>query len=132
MEFNYLKGDKIKHPTREIDLEYIKKDENISVVIFDSTKEYVYLVKKYRVALSSYQYEIYSGDLSKIGNIKSVRKMKNCYYLSPGYTTEKTCFYEVVLEKDLYDDKFVKIDVKKAINELVDLKSIFAIKHFKG
>lgn len=47
-EFKFLKGDIIKHPTTGINLEYLVKQDAVSIAVFDEKIEKILLVEQYR------------------------------------------------------------------------------------
>lgn len=159
-DFVFLKGAIKKHPTKNINLEYLDKSNAVALVVFDSKKENVYLVKQYRPGSDDYQLEVVAGLIDegenedeaayrelreelgiKKDSIKSFTKMDNYYYVIPSYSTEKLYFYEVILNENVkfYNQKLdetedieiIKMSVEKALLELVDLKSAFLINYFK-
>ncbi|VWL85757.1 NUDIX hydrolase [Oceanivirga miroungae] len=159
-DFVFLKGAKKKHPTKDIELEYLDKSNAVALVVFDSKKENVYLVKQYRPGSNDYQIEVVAGliddgeneDMAalrelkeelgiKKEDIKSFKKIPQFYYVIPSYSTEKMYFYEVILNEDAIfhkqeldeteDIEIVKMSVDEALDKIVDLKSAFLIEYFK-
>ncbi|WP_067142148.1 NUDIX hydrolase [Oceanivirga salmonicida] len=160
-EFKFLKGKIKKHPTRNVNLEYLERIDAVCVAVFDNSMEYIYLVKQYRAGSDDNMLEIVAGliddgekpldamyrELAEetgfyTDDIEKMVKMPNYQYVTPGYSTEKLYFYAVRLKKDAVakkqnlddgeDIEVVKVKVDEVLSSTYDMKTSLAIKYFKN
>ncbi len=160
-DFKFLIGKKKKHPTREIDLEYLQRTDAICVLVFDYSMENVYLVKQYRAGSDCDMLEVVAGLIDEgektldamyreLAEETGFQKTDVCelfamptyQYATPGYSTEKLYFYSVRLNEnaapieqnldETEDIEVVKISVDEALNVANDMKTTLAISYFSG
>lgn len=133
--FKFLKGSIKKHPTRDVNLEYLSKQDAVCVLVVDNSLENVFLVKQYRAGSDNDTLEAVAGLIDEGENPKEAafREMleetgydthtiesfyditkKTAFYVSPGYSTEKLYFYIAKLKKDALA-KEQKLDIGEDI-----------------
>ncbi|WP_231723220.1 NUDIX hydrolase [Caviibacter abscessus] len=154
--FKFLKGDIKIHPTKNVNLEYLKKQDAVCVAVFDNTLEHVYLVKQYRAGSDDYTLEVVAGLIDEgeeptfaayrelleetgfdKNSIEQFKIIGNPLYVSPGYTTEKLYFYMAKLKKNAIaseqsldegeDIEVIKMTINEALEKSNDLKTIFLL-----
>lgn len=159
--FKFLIGDTKKHPTRDIDLEYLVKQDAVCVCIFDYELENIYVVKQYRPGCDGYLYEIVAGLIDEgeepkqaalrelreesgfdVDDIHTFLEMEIPQYVSPGYTTEKLYYFCARLKKDAVpkeqeldeseDLELIKMPIDKIKKISNDTKTLFSIMYFLG
>lgn len=155
-KFKFLIGDIKKHPTKDVNLEYLKKQNAVCVAVFDNELSYTYLVKQYRAGTDAYTLEAVAGLidegespinaayrelLEETGfgkdSIEEFRVIGNPLYVSSGYSTEKLYFYIAKLKKDALaseqsldegeDIEVIKMTIDEALKKSDDLKTIFLL-----
>lgn len=122
MKLNDLKFLKVKiekHPTRDIQLEFLEKPNAIAVLILNSTEDKALLVEQYRPGINGKLLEIPAGIIENNEDSKETLKREvreetgyeiesfNLIYepkkpliLSPGYTSEELYIYIVKLKSE--------------------------------
>lgn len=154
--FKFLIGDIKVHPTKNVNLEYLKKQNAVCVAVFDNELENTYLVKQYRAGSDNYMLEVVAGLIDEgedpicaayrelleetgfdKNSIEKFEIVGNPLYVSPGYTTEKLYFYiaklkkgAIALEQSLdegEDIEVVKLPVNEAFKKTNDLKTVFLL-----
>ncbi len=145
-----------KHPTTDIDLEYIQKPNAIAVFILNENMDKTLLVKQYRPGVKGDLYEIPAGIIEDGETAESTLKReireetgyteddfellyipKKPLILSPGYTTESLYMYvakihddgKEPLELDLDEGEHLTchwFDIDEVEEITTDMKTIFA------
>lgn len=155
-DLRFLRVKVEKHPTTDIDLEYIQKPNAIGVLILNEKMDKTLLVKQYRPGIKGDLHEIPAGIIEEGETAESTLKreireetgyteddFKLLYVpekpliLSPGYTTESIYLYVARINDD--NKKPMELDLDEGehltchwfdIDELekitVDMKTIFA------
>lgn len=156
-DFKFLKATKMKHPTRDVILEYIQKSDAIAALILNVAGDKALLVKQYRPGANEKLLEIPAGIIEPQETAEQTLKREireetgyniesfNILYkptkpliLSPGYTTEKLYIYilqlksdnEIVLEKQLdigEDLESYWMNINEIENSTNDFKTHYAL-----
>ncbi len=146
-DLKFLKIKIKKHPTQNLELEYIEKPNAIGVLVLDAEEEKTLLVKQYRPGTNSELLEIPAGIIEEgetaesalnrelreetgytIKDVEMLYNSEEPLAASPGYTTEKMYTYIVRLKSNEITPLELKLDetediVTKWIN-LKDMKNI--------
>jgi ADP-ribose pyrophosphatase len=155
-DLNFLKIKLKKHPTRELDMEYIQKPNAIGVMLLDEKEEKTLLVEQYRPGSNSKLLEIPAGIIEEgetpestlerelreetgytLDDVEMLYEGKEPLTVSPGYTTEKIYLYiaklknnqtkPLDLELDETEDLITKwISLKKLEESTIDMKTLLA------
>lgn len=160
-ELKFLKIKTEKHPSTNIQLEYLEHHSAVAVLILDYKEENTLLVEQYRPGRRGRVYEIPAGLIDEAENpleamyreVKeetgySKEDFKELYlshkplFISPGYTTERLYFYIIKLKKDGIEAGEQEFDigedlmthwvkVEEAYKLSEDLKTHFALNLYK-
>ena len=158
--FEFLKGRIKIHPTTNVKLEVLDRDNAVCVAVFDYNMEYIYLVEQFRAGANTNTLEIVAGLIDEgeepiqacyrelaeetgfyKEDIEEFYEMPIGQYVSAGYSTEKLYYFAVRLKKNATQknqnlDVGEDIEVKKfRIDEVLkfanDSKTLLAILYFK-
>lgn len=158
-QFKYLKGDIKYHPTTQVPLEYIIKDDAVCLTLFDKKLEKVLLVEQYRPGVDKNMFEVvaglidpgespldaalrelkeetgYSGD-----DITDLIQIKQPILVDP-YMTQYIYYYSAKLKDNNIlpgktnfdkgeDIKSHWINIENIEDYLIDMKTLLSIKYF--
>ncbi len=153
----FLKVKVEKHPTRNINLEYLDHYSTVGVLILDEMEKKVLLVKQYRPGVKGDLFEIPAGLIDEgesvveamyrevreeTGYIKEnfelLYKPEKSLFISPGYTTENLSIFILKLisnsisaqEKKLDDSEDLSthwVDLNEVTDLSLDFKTHYAI-----
>ncbi len=156
-KLNFLKVKVEKHPTRNLNLEYLDHHSAVGALILDEMEKKVLLVKQYRPGVRGELYEIPAGLIdegeSAIGamyreveeetgyikeNFTLLYEPEKSLFISPGYTTENLSIFILKLtsnnteaqEKSLDENEDISthwVDLNKVMKLSSDFKTHFAI-----
>lgn len=147
----FLKVKVEKHPTRNINLEYLDHYSTVGVLILDEMEKKVLLVKQYRPGVKGDLFEIPAGLIDEgesvveamyrevreeTGYIKEnfelLYKPEKSLFISPGYTTENLSIFILKLISNSISAKEKKLDDSEDLsthwvdlNEVTDLSLDF-------
>lgn len=143
-ELKFLKVAVEKHPTTDITLEYLIKQDAIGALVVNSAGDKTLLVKQYRPGTNKEMYEIPAGLIepneSAISTLYRELEEETGYLaqdynvlytprfpltVSPGYTQEKLYIYIVQLKNDNIVPRNLKLDEgEDLIGEWVELSKV--------
>ncbi len=153
----FLKVKVEKHPTRNINLEYLDHYSAVGILILDEMEKKVLLVKQYRPGVKGDLFEIPAGLIDEgesaveamyrevreeTGYIKEnfelLYKPEKSLFISPGYTTENLSIFILKLisnnisaqEKELDDSEDLSthwVDLNEVTDLSLDFKTHYAI-----
>ena len=160
-DLRFLKVKVEKHPVTGIDLEFLKKQDAIAVLLFNHDYSKVLLVNQYRPGVSGRIFEIPAGLIDpgedadttmyrevaeetgyKKEDLTDIYKYPEPLILSPGYTTEKLSIYIARVKDgdvipgeqnlDEGEELFCEwIDLDRIEATTIDFKTIFALNLYK-
>lgn len=161
-DLKFLKPAIKKHPTQNLNLEYLDKNSAIAALVINHSETETLLVKQYRIAAMNEIFEIPAGIIengeSAISTLyrelreetgyskedyEIIYSSANGFYVSPGYTTEKIYIYIVKLNSDSIIPKPLRLDdTEELINKWfpledlektsMDMKTVFAYNLYKN
>lgn len=161
-DLRFLKVKIEKHPTRDIQLEFLDKPNAIAALILNFKEDKVLLVEQYRPGVSSKLLEIPAGIIENNENpietlarevreetgymfesFKVIYAPKIPLILSPGYTSEELYVYilklktekEKTYEKQLDEGEDLEVvweNLEKVENITNDFKTHYAITMYKN
>ncbi|MCK5779379.1 MAG: NUDIX hydrolase [Psychrilyobacter sp.] len=147
-ELNFLKIVVKDHPTRDLKLEYIEKQDAIGVMVLDEIGEKTLLVDQYRPGTNSHLLEIPAGIIEDgetaqstlerelreetgytIEDVEVIYESDTPLASSPGYTTEKLYLYIVKLKDNNIKPLELKLDeTEDLVTKWIDLEELGKIK----
>jgi ADP-ribose pyrophosphatase len=143
-DLNFLKIKLKKHPTRNLEMEYIEKPNAIAVMVLDEREEKTLLVKQYRpgtdcklleipagiiedgeTAYSTFERELREETGYTIDDVEVLYSSNLPLAASPGYTTEQLYTYIVKLKNDDLTPLELMLDETEDLTtEWVELKEL--------
>ncbi|MGL4946854.1 MAG: NUDIX hydrolase [Cetobacterium sp.] len=161
-DLKFLRVKVEKHPTRDIQLEFLDKPNAIGALILNSTKDKVLLVEQYRPGAAGKLLEIPAGIIEnnehpnetlkrevreetgyEIESFEVLYSPERPLILSPGYTSEELYIYvvklksenETVYEKQLDEGEDLECfwhSLDDALNLTNDFKTHYALELYKN
>ncbi|MGL5089197.1 MAG: NUDIX hydrolase [Fusobacteriaceae bacterium] len=161
-ELRFLKVKVEKHPTRDIQLEFLEKPNAIAALILNSTEDKVLLVEQYRPGTAGKILEIPAGIIEnnedpkdtlkrevreetgyEIESFKILYTPQKPLILSPGYTSEELYVYvvklksenEIVYEKQLDEGEDLECfwhSLDETLELTNDFKTHYALELYKN
>jgi len=143
-DLNFLKIKLKKHPTRELQMEFIEKPNAIGVMLLDEKEEKTLLVDQYRPGTDCNLLEIPAGIIEEgetafstlerelreetgytLEDVELLYSPKEPLASSPGYTTEKLYVYIAKLKDNDIQPLELKLDETEDLTtKWVDLKEL--------
>ncbi|MGL5052715.1 MAG: NUDIX hydrolase [Cetobacterium sp.] len=161
-ELRFLKVKVEKHPTRDIQLEFLEKPNAIAALILNSTEDKILLVEQYRPGTAGKLLEIPAGIIEnnedpkdtlkrevreetgyEIESFKILYTPQKPLILSPGYTSEELYVYivklksenEIVYEKQLDEGEDLECfwySLAETLELTNDFKTHYALELYKN
>lgn len=143
-DLKFLRVNLKKHPTRELQMEYIEKPNAIGVMVLDALEEKTLMVDQYRPGTNSHILEIPAGIIEigetakstlerelreetgyTIKDVDIIYEHKTPLVASPGYTTEHMYIYIVRLKSNEIKPLELELDeTEDLVSKWIDLKDI--------
>lgn len=143
MKLNFLKFSTKQHPTKEINLEYLVKENAIGCLILNKNEDKALLVKQFRPGSNEEILEIPAGIIEKeedpletlyreieeetgyLPENYEILYSSNPFWVSPGYSTEKLYLYIVKLKSNDTPPLPLKLDEGEDLKPIwVNIKEI--------